>query len=82
MGSLGYYLLLAAFVVAAYAAGSPWLAPGAARRRWSSRVGAFYMLAAIMAAASAVIVHAFVVGDYSIKYVNESPIPLSRSSTS
>ena len=33
MGSLGY-LLLAAFVVAAYAAGSPWLAP-AARRRWS-----------------------------------------------
>ena len=33
------------------------------------QVGAFYMLAAIMAAASAVIVHAFVVGDYSIKYV-------------
>src|SRR5687767_12750001 len=70
MASLGYYLLLAAFVVAAYAAG---IAVAGVRRRSTamveSGIGAFYMLAAIMAAASAVIVHAFVVGDYSIKYV-------------
>ena len=45
---------------------------GARRRSTAlveSGVGAFYLVAAIMAAASAVIVHAFVVGDYSIKYV-------------
>ena len=34
-----------------------------------SGVGAFYLLAAIMTAASAVIVYAFVTGDYSIRYV-------------
>ena len=72
MASLGYYLLLAAFVVAAYAAG---MGVAGARRRSTplieSAVGAFYMVAAIMAAASAVIVHAFVVGDYSMKYVNQ-----------
>ena len=72
MASLGYYLLLAAFVVAAYAAG---MGVAGARRRSTalveSAVGAFYLVAAIMAAASAVIVHAFVVGDYSIKYVNQ-----------
>ena len=70
MASLGYYLLLAAFVVAAYAAG---MAVAGARRRSTalveSGVGAFYLVAAIMLAASSVIVHAFVVGDYSIKYV-------------
>jgi cytochrome c-type biogenesis protein CcmF len=70
MASLGYYLLLAAFVVAAYAAG---IAVAGARRRSTalveSGVGAFYLVAAIMAAASTVIVYSFVVGDYSIKYV-------------
>src|SRR5687767_3543356 len=72
MASLGYYLLLAAFVVAAYAAG---MGVAGARRRSTplveSAVGAFYMVAAIMAAASAVIVYSFVVGDYSMKYVNQ-----------
>src|SRR5215204_2997199 len=70
MATLGYYLLLAAFVVSAYAAA---MSVAGARRRSTalieSGVGAFYLVAAIMAAASAIIVHAFVVGDYSIKYV-------------
>jgi cytochrome c-type biogenesis protein CcmF len=34
-----------------------------------SGIGAFYLLAAIMTAASAVIIYAFVTGDYSIRYV-------------
>ena len=70
MASLGYYLLLAAFVVGAYATA---ISVAGARRRSSpmieSGVGAFYLLTAIMTAASAVIVYAFVTGDYSIRYV-------------
>jgi len=70
MASLGYYLLLAAFVVGAYATA---ISVAGARRRSSpmieSGVGAFYLLAAIMTAASAVIVYAFVTGDYTIRYV-------------
>src|SRR5215204_6122918 len=70
MATLGYYLLLAAFVASAYAAA---MCVAGARRRSTglveSGVGAFYLVAAIMSAASAIIVHAFVVGDYSIKYV-------------
>ena len=70
MSTLGYYLILAAFVVCAYAAA---MSVAGARRRSpmliETGVGAFYLLAAIMAAASSIIVHAFVVGDYSIKYV-------------
>src|SRR3954463_12912711 len=73
MATLGYYLLLAAFVVAAYAAA---MSVAGARRRSNglieSGVGAFYLVAAIMAAASAIIVHAFVVGDYTIKYVQHT----------
>ncbi len=70
MASLGYYLLLSAFVVCAYA----FAASVAGARRRSTRliesgIGAFYFVAAIMTAASAIIVYAFVVGDYSIKYV-------------
>ena len=70
MATLGSYLLLAAFVAAAYAAS---MSVAGARRRSNglieSGVGAFYLVAAIMTAATAIIVHAFVVGDYSIKYV-------------
>jgi cytochrome c-type biogenesis protein CcmF len=70
MASLGYYLLLAAFVVCAYAGA---ISVAGARRRSrpliESGVGAFYLVAAIMGAASAVIIYAFVSGDYSIKYV-------------
>jgi len=71
MASLGYYLLLAAFVVGAYAAA---ISVAGARRRSrplvESGIGAFYLLAAIMAVTSALIVYAFVVGDYSIRYVH------------
>src|SRR5215216_452772 len=70
MAGLGYYLLLAAFVVCAYAAA---ISVAGARRRSraliESGIGAFYLLAAVMAVASAVIVYSFVVGDYSIRYV-------------
>jgi cytochrome c-type biogenesis protein CcmF len=70
MASLGTFVLLAAFVVASYAA----MASIAGARRGSRRlvesgVGAFYLVTALMTVASALIVHAFVVGDYSIKYV-------------
>ena len=39
------------------------------RRLIESGIGAFYLVAALMTVASAVIVHAFVTDDYSIKYV-------------
>jgi cytochrome c-type biogenesis protein CcmF len=70
MASLGYYLLLAAFVVCAYAAS---ISVAGARRRSTalveSGIGAFYLVAAIMATASAIIEYAFISGDYSIVYV-------------
>src|SRR5688572_16354243 len=70
MASLGYYLLLAAFVVSAYAAAMG--VAGARRRSRSlveSSIGAFYLVAAIMTAATGVIVHAFLDGNYALKYV-------------
>jgi cytochrome c-type biogenesis protein CcmF len=71
MASLGYYLLLAAFVSGAYAAA---ISVAGARRRSQrlieSGTGAFYLTMAIMLAASSVIVHAFVTGNYAIKYVD------------
>ena len=71
MAALGTFTLLAAFVVCAYAAS----AAVAGARRGSTRlvgsaVGAFYLVTALMTVASAVIVHAFVTDDYTIKYVN------------
>src|SRR5215211_6643463 len=70
MATLGYYLLLAAFVTCAYAAA---ISVAGARRRSrgliESGTGAFYLITAIMLAASSIIVHAFVTGNYSIKYV-------------
>ena len=70
MSSLGYYLLLAAFIVCGYAMA---ISVAGARRRSraliESGVGAFYLVAAIMAVASAVIIYAFVTGDYTIRYV-------------
>ena len=70
MASLGSYLLLTAFVVCAYAAS---ISVAGARRRSrrliESGVGAFYLTAAVMVAASAVMIYSFVVGDYTIKYV-------------
>ena len=86
MASLGSYLLLAAFVTCAYAIAT---SIAGARRRSDrlieSGVGAFYLIAAIMSVASSVIVYAFVVGDYSIKYVqrySDSVQPLFYKITS
>src|SRR3954462_1575687 len=70
MSTVGSYLLLTAFIVCAYAtAASVAGARRRSRRLIDSGVGAFYLVAAVMSAASAVIVYSFVVGDFSIKYV-------------
>src|SRR5438067_10982249 len=81
MAALGSFVLLATFVVASYA-----LAASAAGGRGRSRplidsgVGAFYLTAALMSVASAILVHAFVTGNYAIKYVqrySDSAQPLA-----
>src|SRR4029078_13660573 len=86
MASLGYYLLLTAFVVCAHAAA---MSVAGARRRSQrlieSGLGAFYLLTAGMAVASSVIIYAFVTGDYSIKYVphySDSTLPFFYRITS
>ena len=72
MASLGYFTLLAAFVVCSYAAA---VSVTGARRRSprliESGVGAFYVVTALMLLASAVIFHAFVTEDYTIRYVDQ-----------
>jgi cytochrome c-type biogenesis protein CcmF len=86
MAALGSFLLLASFVVASYAA----VASVAGARRGSralieSGIGAFYLVTAMMTAASAVIVNAFLTNDYSIKYVahySDSVQPLFYKITS
>jgi len=71
MALLGTCILLAAFVVCSYAAAA---GVAGARRRSTplieSAIGAFYFVAALMTLASAVLVHAFVTGNYTIKYVH------------
>jgi cytochrome c-type biogenesis protein CcmF len=86
MASLGYYLLLTAFVVCAYAAA---MSVAGARRRSrrliESGIGASYLMTAVMGVASSVIIYAFVTGDYSIKYVqrySDSALPLFYKITS
>ena len=80
MATLGAFLLLLAFVISAYAAAASVV--GARRRNprlTASGVGALYLVAAVMTVASGVIVHAFVVGDFTIRYVqrySESAQPL------
>jgi cytochrome c-type biogenesis protein CcmF len=81
MPALGNVLLLAAFVCCAYAIA----ASVAGARRRSTRLiesgtGAFYLITALMTMASAVMVHAFVTNNYSIKYVqrySEAAQPLA-----
>ena len=72
MASLGSFTLLAAFVVCTYAAA---VSVAGARRRSprliESGVGAFYLVVALMLLASAIILHAFITGDYSIRYVDQ-----------
>src|SRR5262245_59871569 len=71
MPSLGSYLLLATFVVCAYAAVvSVAGARRGSRRLVESGVGAFYLIAALMAVASAVTINAFITDDFSVKYVS------------
>ena len=86
MASLGFYLLLTAFVVSAYALAA---SVAGARRRSArlteSGIGAFYFVTAVMSVASSIIVYAFVAGDYSIKYVqrySDSVQPLFYKITS
>src|SRR6201997_294682 len=86
MASLGTFLLLAAFVVCSYAAV---ISVVGARRRArgliESGIGAFYLVCALMTAASAVMVNAFLTDDFSIKYVqhySDSVQPLFYKITS
>src|SRR3954471_21733092 len=86
MAALGSFILLATFVVASYALAAS-VAGGRRRSRAliESGVGAVYMTAALMAVASGVIVHAFVTGNYAIKYVqrySDSAQPLAYKITS
>src|SRR5438477_7262902 len=70
MSSLGTFLLLSSFVVCSYAAVvSVAGARRGSRRLIESGVGAFYLVCALMTSASAVMLNAFLTGDYSIKYV-------------
>jgi cytochrome c-type biogenesis protein CcmF len=86
MPSLGYSLLLAAFVVCSYAAGASVAgARRGSRRLVESGIGAFYLVTALMTTASMVIIHAFLTNDYSIKYVqhySDSVQPLFYKITS
>jgi cytochrome c-type biogenesis protein CcmF len=70
MASLGTFTLLAALVACAWALTASVL--GARRRSTAlveSGIGGFYLVAAILTLSSAIIVHAFITRDYSIKYV-------------
>src|SRR5437870_7151987 len=86
MASLGTFLLLATFVVCSYAAVVSVVgARRGSRRLIESGIGAFYLVAALMTAASAVIINAFLTDDYSIKYVqhySDSVQPLFYKITS
>src|SRR5712691_3006730 len=86
MASLGSFLLLATFVVCSYAAVvSVAGARRGSRRLVESGIGAFYCIAALMTAATAVMINAFLTGDYSIKYVahySDSVQPLFYKITS
>jgi cytochrome c-type biogenesis protein CcmF len=70
MASLGTFLLLASFVLCAYAAVSSVVgARRGSRRLIESGVGALYLVAALMAVATAVIINAFLTDDFTIRYV-------------
>jgi cytochrome c-type biogenesis protein CcmF len=86
MASLGTFLLLASFVVCAYAIV---ISVVGARRRSrgliESGIGAFYLICALMTCASAVMLNAFLTNDFTIKYVahySDSVQPLFYKITS
>ena len=86
MASLGTFVLLASFVVCAYAvAASVAGARRRSRRLVESGVGALYLTAALLTVASGIIIHAFVTGDYSIRYVqhySDAAMPIFYKLTS
>src|SRR5437660_1536849 len=86
MASLGSALLLATFVVCSYAAAISVVgARRRSRRLTESGVGAFYLICALMVAASAVMINAFLTGDFTIKSVvhySDSVQPLFYKITS
>ena len=70
MASLGTLIILSAFVLA----GAAFAASVAGARRRDTRlttagVALFHTVTALTLVVSAIIVHAFVVGDYRIKYI-------------
>src|SRR5256885_3392930 len=70
MASLGTFLLLSSFVICAYAAVSSVVgARRGSRRLIESGIGALYLVAALMAVATAVIINAFLTDDFTIRYV-------------
>jgi cytochrome c-type biogenesis protein CcmF len=81
MPALGTFTLLTCFVVCAYAvAASVAGARLRSHRLTESGVGAFYLNAGLMTLASAILVHALVTNDYSIKYVqrtSDAALPLA-----
>src|SRR3954466_5409768 len=86
MASLGSFTLLAGFVVTAYAAAiSVAGARRGSRRLIESGIGALYLNTALMSVASGLIIYAFLVQDYTIKYVqhySDSVQPLFYKITS
>src|SRR6185436_7314703 len=71
LASLGSTLLLATFVTCSYAA----VASVAGARRGSRRLiesgtGAFYLITALMAVATGVMIYSFLTDDFTIKYVS------------
>jgi cytochrome c-type biogenesis protein CcmF len=86
MASLGSFLLLASFVVCSYAAVICVVgARRSSRALIESGIGAFYLVAALMTCASAVMINAFLTDDFSINYVahySDSVQPLFYKITS
>ena len=81
MATLGSFLILAAFVLASGAFAASIAGAGRSRRSLvEGGIGLFHTVTAIMGVLSALIVHAFVVGDFSVKYVqrySDSSQPLA-----
>src|SRR6188474_3339946 len=70
MASLGTFIILASFVIASGAFAACIVGARRGRRPFiEGGIGLFHVVTAMMLVASALIVHAFVVGDFSIKYV-------------
>ncbi|MBA3638726.1 MAG: cytochrome c biogenesis protein CcsA [Acidobacteria bacterium] len=70
MPALGTFVLLATFVICAYAIAA---SVAGARRRSTrlveSGIGAFYLVTAMMTVASGILIHAFVTDNFAIRYV-------------